>query len=92
MLDLLGSPTIDEINSFPNTQTRDFLKSQEKRKPRPLETLFKGASPTAIDLLSKLLKFDPNKRITIEEALAHPYLKELHYPSDEVILSYIPDS
>ena len=84
MLDILGSPTPDEINSFPNVQTRDFLKGLEKKKPRPLETLFKGANPLAIDLLSKLLKFDPSKRITIEEALAHQYLKELHYPSDEV--------
>eukprot|EP01022_Parablepharisma_sp_SALTPOND_P000929 TRINITY_DN105273_c3_g1_i1.p18 TRINITY_DN105273_c3_g1~~TRINITY_DN105273_c3_g1_i1.p18 ORF type:complete len:177 (+),score=14.46 TRINITY_DN105273_c3_g1_i1:1138-1668(+) len=84
VLDMLGSPTQDEIDSFPNAQTRDFLRSLEKRKPRPLDTLFKGANPLAIDLLSKLLKFDANKRITIEEALAHPYLKELHYPSDEV--------
>lgn len=27
--------------------------------------------------------FDPNKRITVEEALEHPYLAELHCPEDE---------
>lgn len=84
VIDIIGSPTQDEINSFPNQQTRDFLKSLEKRKPRPMETLFKDASPEALDLLTKLLKFDASKRITIEEALAHPYLKELHCPTDEV--------
>lgn len=84
MLDILGTPTPDEINSIPNAQTRDFLKSQEKRKPRPLETLFKGANPLAINLLGSLLKFDATKRITIEDALKHPYLKELHCPTDEV--------
>eukprot|EP00826_Nyctotherus_ovalis_P021629 TRINITY_DN1701_c0_g1_i1.p1 TRINITY_DN1701_c0_g1~~TRINITY_DN1701_c0_g1_i1.p1 ORF type:complete len:209 (-),score=23.49 TRINITY_DN1701_c0_g1_i1:265-867(-) len=84
VLDVLGSPTEEEIDSFPNTQTRNFLRSLEKKQPKPLESLFKNASPDAIDLLSKLLKFDQNKRITVEDALAHPYLKDLHYPADEV--------
>lgn len=39
---------------------------------------------TAIDLLKKLLMFDPSKRITVEEALNHPYLQALHCPEDEV--------
>jgi serine/threonine protein kinase len=39
----------------------------------------------ALDLLKKMLTFDPFKRISIEDALAHPYLKDLHYPPDEVI-------
>ena len=38
----------------------------------------------AIDLLKKLLTFDPTKRITVEEALNHPYLQALHCPEDEV--------
>jgi serine/threonine protein kinase len=32
-----------------------------------------------------MLVFDPKNRITIDEALKHPYLKELHYPDDEPI-------
>lgn len=38
----------------------------------------------AIDLLNKLLEFDPSKRITVEEALAHPYLSAYHDEDDEV--------
>ena len=30
-----------------------------------------------------MLVFHPGKRITVEEALAHPYLASLHDPSDE---------
>ena len=48
-----------------------------------LHTIFKDANPHAIDLLKKLLTFDPEKRLTIDEALAHPYLSQLHEPSDE---------
>jgi len=33
--------------------------------------------------LEKLLKFDPAERITVEEALAHPYLEAYHDIEDE---------
>lgn len=30
-----------------------------------------------------MLKFDPEKRITVEDALKHPYLADLHFEDDE---------
>lgn len=44
---------------------------------------FPGANPLAIDLLERLLVFNPTKRLTVEAALAHPYLATLHDPADE---------
>lgn len=32
-----------------------------------------------------MLTFNPNKRIDIEQALAHPYLEQYYDPNDEVI-------
>eukprot|EP01061_Rhynchopus_euleeides_P042682 TRINITY_DN74458_c0_g1_i1.p1 TRINITY_DN74458_c0_g1~~TRINITY_DN74458_c0_g1_i1.p1 ORF type:complete len:510 (+),score=200.66 TRINITY_DN74458_c0_g1_i1:82-1611(+) len=37
----------------------------------------------AIDLLSSMLQFCPDKRIIVEEALRHPFLRQLHDPADE---------
>ena len=58
-------------------QARDFLCSLPKRSKMPWEKLLPRASCSAelVDLLDKLLTFDPNKRIKVEDALAHPYLK-----------------
>lgn len=39
---------------------------------------------SALDLLDKMLTFNPHKRISVEEALAHPYLEQYYDPSDEV--------
>ncbi|UJR11647.1 hypothetical protein I4U23_015828 [Adineta vaga] len=50
-----------------------------------------GISAEGIDLLDSLLTFDRRIRPTAEEALAHPYLKELHDPTDEPTSEYIID-
>lgn len=38
----------------------------------------------AIDLLSKMLVFNPEQRISVVEALNHPFLAKLHLEDDEV--------
>ncbi len=45
----------------------------------------------AIDLLDKFLQFDPSLRITVEEALAHPYLESYHDIEDEPLHDTIFD-
>ena len=41
----------------------------------------------AIDLLDKMLVFDPRKRINAAECLAHEYVAPYHDPTDEPISS-----
>ncbi len=33
------------------------------------------------DLLERMLTFNPHKRILVEEALAHPYLEQVYWPT-----------
>ena len=40
---------------------------------------------TAIDLLEKMLVFDPRLRVRAGDALAHEYLAPYHDPSDEPV-------
>ena len=50
----------------------------------PWSRLYPNAEEKALDLLDKMLTFNPNKRISVEEALAHPYLEQYYDPADEV--------
>lgn len=53
--------------------------------------MFPRTSDLALDLLEKLLAFNPVKRITVEEALRHPYLEPYHDPEDEPTANPIPE-
>lgn len=46
--------------------------------------MFPHADLKALDLLDKMLTFNPHNRIGVEDALAHPYLEQYYDPADEV--------
>lgn len=53
--------------------------------------MFPRTNDLALDLLERLLAFNPVKRITVEEALKHPYLEPYHDPDDEPTADPIPE-
>jgi len=53
------------------------------RPKMDLQARFANADPLALDLVEKMLKFDPRDRPTAEECLAHPYLAPFHREKKE---------
>ena len=51
----------------------------------PLERLLPHATPMARDLLARMLVIDPHHRISVVDALQHPYLSRYHDPNDEPV-------
>ena len=49
------------------------------------EEAFSAWDSTALDLLRKMLIYDPEKRISIQEALEHEFIGDLHYEPDEPV-------
>jgi mitogen-activated protein kinase 1/3 len=45
------------------------------KKGKSFQEMFPAADPVALDLLKKMLQFNPRQRITAAEALEHPFLK-----------------
>jgi p38 MAP kinase len=73
------------MNRVVGPQTLRFVQSLPKREPVPFAQKFRGADPQALDLLEKMLVFDPRKRIDATQALAHEYLAPYHDPTDEPV-------
>lgn len=65
-------------------QARSYLQSLPYKPKVPWTKLYSNADAKALDLLDKMLTFNPHKRITVEDALAHPYLEQYYDPADEV--------
>ena len=57
----------------------------------PWKVIFPRTSDLALDLLERLLAFNPVKRISVVDALQHPYLEPYHDPEDEPTADAIPE-
>mmetsp|Transcript_11631 Transcript_11631/g.16366 ORF Transcript_11631/g.16366 Transcript_11631/m.16366 type:complete len:111 (+) Transcript_11631:3-335(+) len=71
IIEIFGSPSQEEINSFSDDKFKLMLKNIPSKKGRSLENLFPKANPQALDLMKKLMAFSPAKRISADQALKH---------------------
>lgn len=84
IMNVLGVP--EEHSFIENPQAnklkgRQLLSQTHAVAGMDVSTLFPNANPEAVDLLWKMLVFDVDKRISVMDALRHPYLSA--YYSEE---------
>ena len=70
---IIGTPSEEDIRSIGDAD--EYIRSMKKTEGKPLENIFPAADPDAIDLLKKMLQFNPTMRCTAEQALEHPFFK-----------------
>lgn len=94
IMEVLGTPTKDDFENIRLRRAREYISLLPPCRKVPFEELFAhvpNLNPLALDLLERLLAFNPLKRITVDEALKHPYVKLYHDPNDEPNCPPIPD-
>lgn len=68
-----------------NEHARKYIKTLPRRNRQSWSALYPRANPVALDLLSKMLMFNPVKRYTVEQCLSHPYFEGLHSDDSELV-------
>ena len=89
ILKVLGSPSTDDYAfiSDPN-RVKDLMKLPPQKRTN-FKVKYPAAGDDAIDLLDKLLIFNPSKRLSVDQCLEHPYLASIRDKSREIVAEAI---
>ncbi|CAM8935920.1 unnamed protein product [Rhodiola kirilowii] len=82
IINILGSQREEDTEFIDNPKARRYIKTLPYTPGTSLQRLYPNAHPLAIDLLQRMLVFDPTKRIGVTEALQHPYMAGLYDPNN----------
>jgi len=85
ILEVTGYPSKEDIDSIQSQFAAQMLqKIPDLPAPRSFESMYPNSDADAVDMLQKLLMFNPEKRMTAEQALEHPYVAQFHVPEEEI--------
>lgn len=89
----MGYPSEEDTDFINNEFTLNYLRKLPKHKsPVKWEEKIPHANPQAIDLLLKMLRFSPDHRITVQEAIVHPYFASYQHlgapPSSDAVFNW----
>ncbi|XP_033368384.1 mitogen-activated protein kinase 15 isoform X2 [Parus major] len=89
ILRVIPAPSPEDILALQSEYKASVISHMSSRQRVAFEEIFPSSTPLpALDLLKKLLVFNPDKRLTAEEALQHPYVRRFHCPSREPSLDF----
>ncbi|CAH2069230.1 unnamed protein product [Thlaspi arvense] len=83
--ELIGSPDDSSLGFLRSDNARRYVRQLPQYPRQNFAARFPNMSAGAVDLLEKMLVFDPSRRITVDEALCHPYLAPLHDINEEPV-------
>ena len=78
---IMGTPNEETWPGI--TKLKDYSLNFPQWKPKKLKDLFPNFDKDGLDLMEKFLQMDPDKRITIKDALNHPFLEKVRAEEGE---------
>lgn len=61
----------------------EYLETFDRREGIDLQDMYPGCPPEGISLLKRMIRFNPYQRITVYEALRHPFFAPIRKEEDE---------
>lgn len=91
IVNLLGTPTDDDLKYIGNESAKRYVKKLPAQAKKDFKKIFNKASSTCVDLLSKVLVFNPNKRYTVKQCLEHKWFEGLFNPKEDLVAGNVFD-
>ena len=77
IIEVLGTQDVNDLNFISNTSAKNFVMQYQGIPKKDFKKILKCENLNAVDLVEKMLVFNPEKRYSIEQCLNHPYLKNM---------------
>jgi len=81
---MLGTPTHEEIEKLDSEAARQYVRSLPLREGKELSSRYPWAQGEVLDLLESMIRFDPHKRVTVNQALEHIFVRAVRRPDEEI--------
>lgn len=86
IIKVLGTPAKTDIEYLSKDDRKNLQKLLQKSfepcKKKSWKELYPNATPLALELIEGLLTYNPNKRLTVDDALKSEFFAELEYEED----------
>jgi serine/threonine protein kinase len=94
IMECLGGPKEEDLAAFIDREAaHELAKSTKSMKPKNFADILPNCPSDIIDLISKILIYNPRKRLTAVEVMAHPAFDELrnkeNYNNDKYVMPNI---
>lgn len=80
---IMGTPSLEDTQFISDAQAIGYVQSFPYIPPKDLREYLPASTPDEIDLLTGFLTFSPRKRLTLDQALEHPYFASIRDPNIE---------
>ncbi|KAL6942137.1 mitogen-activated protein kinase smk1 [Hanseniaspora vineae] len=81
---ILGTPSENDLIKYGSRVAWELFGPPKRQHTKvPWSHIYPFASNNGLDLLEKLVLWDPEARLTVEQALEHPFFKNVKNPKDE---------
>lgn len=74
---MIGTPTESDLNFVNREEAKRYLKCFRPCEPIDLAEKYPAVDQEGIDLLIKMLRFNPNDRISAFDAIKDPYFDDI---------------
>jgi len=83
IVELLGTIADEDLMFIQNDHAKSYVKSFKNMPKKNLQQVLNFNDKEGVDLIGRMIVFNPEKRLKVEECLEHPYVKSIK--EDDII-------
>lgn len=88
IFNVLGTPAKGDVEQIEKEDAKRYVRIFQTREPTDLATRYPSSSRESVDLLKRMLIFNPSLRVTVDESLAHPFFMEVRNIGSETTAAH----